>query len=167
MTDSPIGIAFWILAIWSVVCAVGTVTIKKAAHAVAAFAVANLAVAGILAYLRFIVLGLTYMIIMSGSALTVYLAVRKANANSSDAIKLELFPRTGVYFIAALLVFTGTLFLIAHTEVWQYAVDVQNFTFPKLLETVKTKYLLPFFFSLAMLFALSVIVSYGIKQKDN
>ncbi len=138
--------------------AVASVTLKNAAAAMSALMLTILAVAGILIYLDFVGLSFLYLIVMGAGAAGLYIVALRKKKESLEPIRLESQPRTSPYFIMALMVFTGSLFLIAHTDVWQYAVDVRTISFTALWQAVINNYTLPIFCLTAFILILSLIV---------
>ena len=141
----------------SVVTAIASVTLKRAVPVITALMLTILAVAGILMYLKFIGLAFVYLIVLGGVATSWFFGIRKKNNQSSEIIRLESQPRTGRYFIMALLVFIGSLFLIAHTDVWQYSAEVKTSSFTQLLNALINNYILPVICLLGFVLILSLL----------
>ncbi|HEX2897944.1 MAG TPA: hypothetical protein VHP63_07845 [candidate division Zixibacteria bacterium] len=166
MADSPVGFIFWIIAIVSITAAILAVTLRKAVWSILALAVSLLAVAGVFIYLEFVSLAIFYLLIIGGALLAIYFPFIQKQNSSGEAARFESHPKNGKYIFTAFMVFVGSLYLIAHTEVWQYASEARSISFSKVLETIKSGFEAPFLFTITFLCLLLLIITAGRKPKD-
>ncbi len=166
MADSQVGILFWIIAIISITAAISAVTIKKAVGAIAALAVNFLAMAGIFVYLDFISLSIFYFLIVGGAIFTLFFPFIQKFNSTNEAVRFESHQKTGRYIFMAIMVFVGSLYLIAHTDVWQYASEARSISISKVLDTIKSGFEAPFLFTITFLFLLLLIITTRRKPKD-
>lgn len=124
-----------------------------------------LSVAGILIYLDFMELALFYLILMGVGAAGLFISARRKIKESSEPIRLESQPRTSPYFIMALIVFTGSLYLIAHTDVWQYAAEVRTISFESILYAVMYHYTIPIICLAAFILIFSLLAILKCRQE--
>jgi len=165
LADSSVGILFWIIAIVSITAAISAVTLKKAVGAIGALAVNFLAIAGIFVYLDFVSLSIFYFLVVGGAMFTLFFPFIQKFDSTNEAVSFESHQKIGRYIFMAILVFVGSLYLIAHTEVWQYANEARLITLSKVLDTIKTGFEAPFLFTITFLFLLLLIITTRQKPK--
>lgn len=166
MADSPVGILFWIIAVVSISAAVLAVTIKKAVWSICALAVNITAAAGIFLYLEFISLAIFYFLIVGGALFFLYFPFVKIKNSSDKTAVFESHQKKGKYIFTAFMVFVGPLYLIAHTDVWQYASEIRSISISKVLETMKTGFEAPFLFTITFIVLLILIITTKRIPKD-
>jgi len=150
----------------SMAAAIAAVSVKKAFPAVTALVMSILAVAGVLAYLDFWELSFLYLVFTGTLAAGFLIAIHQKNRAPSEKVRLESQTRTGWYFVLALLIFTGCLYLIAHTQVWQYAAEIRSASFSELVNLLAKSYVIPLTVMAIFVLSLALIMIFKRWQKD-
>ncbi len=167
MADNSIGIVFWLLAIAVVVSAMGLVTLKKAGRIFLSLGLNSLAITGLLLHLDFVGLAFVYLTLVALAAMIIYFALRRKINPVLVSFPFDMHSRTSWYFIVSLLIFTGCLFLIAHTEVWQYAIEERTTTFGELWSSLIGSYSLLMIFAAVFVTLMAFILFKKHRQRDS
>lgn len=138
MAENSFSIMFWCLAVAGVVSAIAAVTLQKSVLVFKSAALNTAVVAGLMMYLGIAWFAILYLALAAAAAGVFYFVLGKKVFLDLNFRQFHTNERAGGYFIAALLIFTSCLALIANTDVWRYVSEEQRPSFsefwPSLIE---------------------------------
>ena len=166
LPQNAIGPVFWIIAVAALLAAIGSVALKKKNNALAATIVTTFSVGAILVYLGYYSIAVLYLILVGGTSV-LFLKLYRPGASSADiADKFKRNPRPILNIFLSVLIFTGILFIISRTNVWQYETTPVKISFSEMLAPFVENYLLLSILTVTFILITAILFLVSIKKGE-
>jgi NADH:ubiquinone oxidoreductase subunit 6 (subunit J) len=164
--DNLIGWIFWLLTVVSVAASIFSVTAKNYYHALNGLSVLSASVAVFLLRFGYYFTAVVYVLCCGAIILFLFRSATQVGQSCQEENKLTLHPAAYLNLLLSLFVFAGCLYLISHTDVWQYRQDSAELSASQVLKGLFGVNQILLIIASSFLVVLLVLLIINLKRKE-